>query len=282
MASAVEQGDGAPCFGWSVAALHANWKSRIAAALGNAALCLCCLLLPVTFGRAQSLPPDATSIQTTIPAPGLLPPYEVNKVVRAAGFSPLAAPRREGAVYVLRAIDRHDVLTRIVVDARSGAIRAVNRLVSVKPIGVVEKMPASDSGVGADSAVSGSPSKDLVSNPPQHEAPSEQLRSGPQPNTPTHTVPPDISGSAVEPAEGDLGPSLSPMTPPGTHPASQGSKAALPRPRPSELKMEKVRAPPKARTVKPNAVPAAASVSSVAPRSAPTTERKPSQAASPH
>jgi len=56
-------------------------------------------------------------------------PHEITKVVRSAGFDPLAPPLREGTTYVLRATDFRGILMRVVVDARSGAIRAVNRIV---------------------------------------------------------------------------------------------------------------------------------------------------------
>jgi len=58
-----------------------------------------------------------------------MPPYEVTKIVRLAGFDPLAPPLREGTTYVLRATDFRGILMRVVVDAHSGAIRAVNRIV---------------------------------------------------------------------------------------------------------------------------------------------------------
>jgi hypothetical protein len=51
------------------------------------------------------------------------------RTVRAAGFDPLAPPLREGTTYVLRATDFRGILMRVVVDARSGAIRDANRIV---------------------------------------------------------------------------------------------------------------------------------------------------------
>jgi hypothetical protein len=64
-----------------------------------------------------------------------MPPYEVTKIVRSAGFDPLAPPLREGTTYVLRATDFRGILMRVVVDAHSGAIRAVNRIVPPGPYG---------------------------------------------------------------------------------------------------------------------------------------------------
>ena len=87
-----------------------------------AALSLAFFLLASGPGRAQTAPPP--------PLPGFVPPYEITRIVRSAGFDPLAPPLREGTTYVIRATDFRGILMRVVVDARSGAIRAVNRIVS--------------------------------------------------------------------------------------------------------------------------------------------------------
>jgi hypothetical protein len=264
MALAIAYGDDALRFNWGIVVF-------------GAAFCAWCLVAPATTGRAQSPPlPDATSTMTPDPVPGLLPSYEINKIVRGSGFYPLALPRREGTVYVLRAIDRHDVLMRIVVDARSGAIRAVNRLVSVKTMGVVGTVPASDSAAG-DSTVLGSPSSDVMSNSPQQEGTSGLPQSGPQfqDTKPAHTVPADIGGSTIGAEERGLGTLPPSMMPSSKNHAFQGA-LPLPRPRPSGL--EKAKPAPRTHPVKPSA--AAASVPSVAPRPAPATERKPPQTAS--
>ena len=63
------------------------------------------------------------------PLPGFMPAFEITRIVRAAGFDPLAPPLREGTTYVIRATDFRGILMRVVVDARSGAVRAVNRIV---------------------------------------------------------------------------------------------------------------------------------------------------------
>ena len=77
------------------------------------------LLAPIASGHAQAPPP---------PVPGFVPPYEIMRTVRAAGFDPLAPPLREGTIYVLRATDFRGILMRVVVDARTGAIRDANRI----------------------------------------------------------------------------------------------------------------------------------------------------------
>src|ERR1700733_15676216 len=72
----------------------------------------------------------AQAPQTLPPLPGFVPPFEISGFVRSAGFAPLAPPLREGAAYVVRAVDFRGTLMRVVVDGRSGAIRAVNRIVT--------------------------------------------------------------------------------------------------------------------------------------------------------
>ena len=84
------------------------------------------LLAAATAGHTQVLPPSSAP---PMPSSGLMPPYEITTIVRSSGFEPLAPPLREGATYVLRATDFRGILMRVVVDAHSGAIRAVNRIV---------------------------------------------------------------------------------------------------------------------------------------------------------
>jgi hypothetical protein len=64
------------------------------------------------------------------PLRGFVPPYEILRTLRAAGFEPLAPPLREGTTYVVRALDFRGVPMRVVVDAHSGAIRDANRIVA--------------------------------------------------------------------------------------------------------------------------------------------------------
>ena len=81
------------------------------------------LLLAAAGGHAQAPP------QVPKPVTGFVPPFEIMRTVRSAGFDPLAPPLREGTTYVLRATDFRGILMRVVVDARTGAIRDVNRIV---------------------------------------------------------------------------------------------------------------------------------------------------------
>jgi hypothetical protein len=65
-----------------------------------------------------------------MPLRGFVPPYEILRTLRAAGFQPLAPPLREGTTYVVRALDYRGIAMRVVVDAHSGAIRDANRIVA--------------------------------------------------------------------------------------------------------------------------------------------------------
>ena len=173
--------------------------------IGLAAVFVSAMLLAATSGHAQSPPP------APLPAPGFMPPYEVTKMIRSAGFEPLAPPLREGTTYVLRATDFRGILMRVVVDARSGAIRAVNRIVPG---------PAPYGQVGMIAAPYNMP-----------------------PNMPPAYGPPDADGSELSPEDAALGPPLSPASYPGVH--SHGASPPLPRPRPAELAARDTRTAPK-------------------------------------
>ena len=97
------------------------------AVLTRLAIACAFCLLSVVASFAQSLP---SSSPQPAPLRGFVPPYEILRTVRAAGFEPLAPPLREGTTYVVRAFDFRGVPMRVVVDARSGAIRDTNRIMS--------------------------------------------------------------------------------------------------------------------------------------------------------
>jgi hypothetical protein len=87
-----------------------------------------CVLSAVSSFAQSSPSASPPALQT--PLRGFVPPYEILRTVRAAGFEPLAPPLREGTTYVVRAIDFRGVAMRVVVDARSGAIRDANRILA--------------------------------------------------------------------------------------------------------------------------------------------------------
>ena len=95
------------------------------------------LVLAVASAHTQVLPPLLQSppspAQAPAPpqlpaAPGFVSAYEIMHTLRAAGFDPLAPPLREGTIYVARATDYRGILMRVVLDARTGAIRDANRI----------------------------------------------------------------------------------------------------------------------------------------------------------
>lgn len=99
------------------------------------------LLVATATGRAQApparpappSPPPALAAQQPKPVTGFVTSYEILRTVRAAGFDPLVPPLREGTTYVLRATDFRGILMRVVLDARTGVIRDVTRIVSATP-----------------------------------------------------------------------------------------------------------------------------------------------------
>lgn len=102
-------------------------------------------LLAGGSSQAQSPPPAAASpaAAQTSPQPkpvtGFVSSYEIMRTVRTAGFDPLGPPLREGSTYVLRATDFRGILMRVVLDARTGVIRDVTRIVPAEsgPYGII-------------------------------------------------------------------------------------------------------------------------------------------------
>ena len=86
-------------------------------------------LFAATPGRAQVPAPPPAAPPITQPVTGFVSSYEITRIARSAGFDPLAPPLREGTIYVLRATDYRGILMRVVIDARTGAIRDANRIV---------------------------------------------------------------------------------------------------------------------------------------------------------
>ena len=97
----------------------------VSAAVASLALAL----LAVPSGHAQTPATPASPPLVPRPITSFVSPFEIVRTVRLAGFDPLAPPLREGTSYVLRATDFRGVLMRIVVDARSGAIRDATPIV---------------------------------------------------------------------------------------------------------------------------------------------------------
>ena len=104
----------------------------------SGSLSLAFLLMAAVTGHAQApaAPPSplpGQAAQQPRPVTGFVSGYEILRTVRAAGFDPLAPPLREGTTYVLRATDFRGILMRVVLDARTGVIRDVTRIVPAVP-----------------------------------------------------------------------------------------------------------------------------------------------------
>jgi hypothetical protein len=89
----------------------------------SASLAVSLALLTAAGAAAQ------TGASQPKPVTGFVSTYEIMRTVRSAGFDPLVPPLREGTSYVLRATDFRGILMRVVLDARTGAIRDVTRIV---------------------------------------------------------------------------------------------------------------------------------------------------------
>jgi hypothetical protein len=104
-----------------------------------------------------------TSASQPRPVTGFVSTYEIMRTARSAGFDPLVPPLREGTSYVLRATDFRGIPMRVVLDARTGAIRDVTRIVPAAS-GPVGTMPPS---YGGPPAYGSSP----YDSPPGYGAP---------------------------------------------------------------------------------------------------------------
>jgi hypothetical protein len=90
------------------------------------------LALLMTSGAAAQI-----SASQPRPVMGFVSTFEIMRTVRSAGFDPLVPPLREGTTYVLRATDFRGILMRVVLDARTGAIRDVTRIVPATSVGMM-------------------------------------------------------------------------------------------------------------------------------------------------
>jgi len=174
------------------------------------------VFLFVAAVNAHAQTPAAPVIATQQPKPvtGFVSSYEILRTVRAAGFDPMGPPLREGTSYVLRATDFRGILMRVVLDARTGVIRDVTRIVSGAP--GPYGMTASPYG------------------PPAYASlPDESSRYG----APAY-------GAPAAPAQITRAPTpRAPSSPAMTRPAAAAPFPPLPRPRPAALASQKTEKP---------------------------------------
>jgi hypothetical protein len=190
-------------------------------------------ILAVALGHAQVPPlpqtpptaPPRAAPPSPLPAPGFVSAYEIMRTLRAAGFDPLAPPLREGTIYVARATDYRGILMRVVLDARTGAIRDANRIV-----------PGPGNYAGPYGAAYGARAYGGPYGPGSYDA-------APYDAEPYDGEPdaPDPDGRAgMVPLPYGLPPHAAvPVAPGAAHPAAGASVTPLPRPRPPELASRK-------------------------------------------
>jgi hypothetical protein len=159
------------------------------------------------------------------PVTGFVPTFEIMRTVRSAGFDPLAPPLREGTTYVLRATDYRGILMRVVLDARTGAIRDVTRIV-----------PAASGSLGVMLPPYGPPAYASPYGEPPYGAPAEY-----------GGEPPMLPGPGLH-GPGSALPPQPFAAPAATHAKTSIRKSSppLPRPRPAGLaSSQPPAAPPK-------------------------------------
>lgn len=246
------------------------------------------LVLAVASGRAQvpppQNPPNATSgpqaLPPLSPAPGFVSTYEIVRTLRSAGFDPLAPPLREGTIYVARATDYRGILMRVVLDARTGAIRDANRIV-----------PGPGNYAGPYGGVYGERAYGPYGPGPYGPGPYASGPDDPDADDAGPAGPYGPTGIARLPygLPRDTGGPVAPVVP---HPSAGANVMPLPRPRPPELASRKAAddakqaatatdSKPSAAVdpkpqIKPDSTPTATTAASAPPPSAPAAQAAPS------
>jgi hypothetical protein len=186
----------------------------VKAGIHSGLFALAFLLVAAVNAHAQTPAAPAVATQQPKPVTGFVSSYEILRTVRAAGFDPMGPPLREGTSYVLRATDFRGILMRVVLDARTGVIRDVTRIVSGAP--GPYGMTASPYGPPAYASL---PDESSPYGAPAYGAPAApaQITGAPTPRAPT--------------------------TPAMTRPAAAAPFPPLPRPRPAALASQKTEKP---------------------------------------
>jgi len=160
---------------------------------------------------------------------GFVSSYEILRTARAAGFAPMGVPLRNGTIYVLRATDFRGILMRVVLDARTGAIRDVTRIV-----------PADSGAYGMMSPYGPPPYGPPPYAPPPYEPPPAYgpAAYGPPPYGEPASygdVPQDLAPDASRPPFRLAAPAASPPRTMRTPAPAHAIVPPLPRPRPAML-----------------------------------------------
>jgi hypothetical protein len=207
----------------------------------------CFMVIAAVGGHAQTAPPPPSApkpppSQALRAVAGFVSRYEVMRTVRAAGFDPLALPLREGRTYVLRATDFRGILMRVVVDARTGVIRDVNRIVPGP--GSYDEIDAAPPTYGPPRGYYGAPSSYYGAPPPYDSAPPPYYGAPPPyygAPPPYYSAPPRYGLPIYEPLNPQPGSEVQPSSRvPALHHVPRSTALTpppppLPRPRPAAL-----------------------------------------------
>lgn len=175
---------------------------------------------PVPPPNPPASPPPVIAAPQPRPVTGFVSSYAILRTARAAGFEPLAPPLRDGTIYVLRATDFRGILMRVVLDARTGAIRDATRIV-----------PADADEYEVSTPYGGAPYVSPPYVPPPYEPPYESYGAPAEYDAPRLQMPPDEGAPPVL-----IRPHAMPAT---MHAGLHSLSPPLPHPRPAELVTQK-------------------------------------------
>jgi hypothetical protein len=82
------------------------------------------VLLGASYAFAEPLQPSFN---------GVLPPAKISGIVHSMGLMPVGQPIRNGLVYAVLAIGQQGKSVRVIVDARSGRVLSVQRVIAAIP-----------------------------------------------------------------------------------------------------------------------------------------------------
>jgi hypothetical protein len=179
----------------------------------QSALCAGLLLLAMGAAvRAQAIYPaypgyPAYPAPRVYPAPGFadgaLPPFEIMRIVRAGGFTPVSRPVRRGPYYVLLAVDRGGRDMRVAVDARRGEIVDLRPAFAGVPygpqLGVAPPPPPAPDLLAAP--LRGGPAPTGEDAPVPRTPPNPRAATAPAPASPPPPAPAPTRSVAADPAE---------------------------------------------------------------------------------
>jgi hypothetical protein len=173
-----------------------------------------------------------------------LPPQQIMRAVRYAGFIPISGPARRGPNYVVVATDRNGTQVRVAVNAYEGEVVNVTPIIAMRPPGPVpggpglvpmEPLPPRVGMAPQGVAPQSMPPRELKDPPP------DALPPGAAYNRPSSSI---DTPSAPLPPRGTSSPRLAnaPATTGPIH-AAPAARTPIPRPRPNVASSEAAATP---------------------------------------